>query len=136
MTLATSPLYSMVNEQMNWLTQRQRVIAQNIANADTPNYQAKDLKPLSFKDEMSRARMNMQLTTTSPMHIPSPHTANNTFAIQRSKRSYETAPMKNNVVIEEQMMKLNSTQADYQLATTVYRQFKNLYSTSLGKGGA
>ncbi|MHA1152522.1 MAG: flagellar basal body protein, partial [Alphaproteobacteria bacterium] len=34
---------------MEWLSQRQKVLADNIANADTPNYQPRDLNPSEFQ---------------------------------------------------------------------------------------
>ncbi|MFK7867515.1 MAG: flagellar basal body rod protein FlgB [Alphaproteobacteria bacterium] len=135
MTLATSPIFGMLNTKMNWLTQRQRVVAQNIANADTPTYRAQDLKALDFKRELSGARIKFRLAQTSEAHISSPHAGDYRFSTQRSRRSYETAPMKNNVVLEEQMMKMATTQADYQMATTVYRQYSKLYNISLGRSG-
>ena len=53
------PLLSMLRTRMTWLHQRQDVLSQNVANADTPGYVARDLKPLDFKDMLhaaSRAR--------------------------------------------------------------------------------
>ena len=53
--------------------QRQEVLSSNIANADTPNYNARDF---DFKTAMSNAmdqRMRLpdtSLTLTSPRHIP------------------------------------------------------------------
>src|SRR5262249_59309213 len=41
-------LFRMITQQLHWLGQRQDVLSQNVANADTPGYQARDLKPLSL----------------------------------------------------------------------------------------
>ena len=46
MDLPDVPLMSMLRTRMSWLHQRQDVLAQNVANADTPKYVAHDLKPL------------------------------------------------------------------------------------------
>ena len=39
----------MLRERMSWLNARQDVLSQNVANADTPGYTARDLKPLDFE---------------------------------------------------------------------------------------
>src|SRR3954467_2830162 len=51
MNLPDVPLFSMLRERMSWLNQRQDLLSQNVANADTPRYVARDLKALDF-DEM------------------------------------------------------------------------------------
>ena len=43
------PLFAMLKSRMGYLSQRQKVIAQNVANADTPGYRPSDLKPYSFQ---------------------------------------------------------------------------------------
>jgi flagellar basal-body rod protein FlgB len=42
----------MISRRMDWLSQRQTVLSQNVANADTPNYQPRDLKTLDFRAEL------------------------------------------------------------------------------------
>ena len=43
-------LFGMVKKKLNWLGQRQEILAQNIANSDTPKYRASDLKPYDFQE--------------------------------------------------------------------------------------
>ena len=52
MDLSRTPLYAMITQRMGWLTERQRVISQNVANADTPGYQARDV---DFKTALAEA---------------------------------------------------------------------------------
>ena len=59
MSIGDSAIFGMMSEKMSWLSQRQRVLSQNIANADTPDYKARDIAKLSFTDQM--ARQNMRL---------------------------------------------------------------------------
>ncbi len=54
MNLPEVPLLSMLRERMSWLNQRQDLLSQNVANADTPNYVARDLKPLNFEDALKK----------------------------------------------------------------------------------
>src|SRR3954471_21691434 len=49
MNLDDIPLFSMLRSRLGYLNQRQQVVAQNIANADTPSYTPRDLSGFSFK---------------------------------------------------------------------------------------
>ncbi|HAJ6409171.1 TPA: flagellar basal body rod protein FlgB, partial [Escherichia coli HVH 93 (4-5851025)] len=61
-------------EALNLRAQRQEVLAANIANADTPGYQARDIDFASeLKKVMQRGRdatSVVALTMTSTQHIP------------------------------------------------------------------
>lgn len=62
-------------EALNLRHQRQKVLASNIANADTPNYKARDFdfgKELSRAMEQQPARSNLTVATTSAQHISTP----------------------------------------------------------------
>lgn len=65
--------FSFYQTAINLRQQRQEVLASNIANADTPNYKARDF---DFKTALQGAmgdQMRLpdtQLTLTSPRHIP------------------------------------------------------------------
>ena len=49
---------------------RQELLASNIANADTPNYKAKDIDFASaLQGAMSGSKTNLPLVTTSPSHL-------------------------------------------------------------------
>ena len=49
-------LFAMAQKTMDWLAKRQEVLAQNIANANTPKYQPSDLAPLDFKNLLEPER--------------------------------------------------------------------------------
>ena len=59
MAITDIPILSMLRTRMEWHQERQRVLAENVANADTPDYRPKDLAPLNFEnalmDTVSRA---------------------------------------------------------------------------------
>lgn len=52
--------------------QRQQILAGNIANADTPNYKARDFDFSSaLKEAVAGSKLgDLQLATTSPRHLP------------------------------------------------------------------
>jgi flagellar basal-body rod protein FlgB len=126
------PIFRMMSGKMRWLAQRQRVLAQNIANADTPNYQPRDLKKVDFREKLGRNPFQLVLARTDPKHIQL-RTADR-FTAEQVRTPYETAPSGNAVVLEEQLLKVSQTGADYELMTNLYRKHIGLFRIALGRG--
>ena len=80
MPISDIPILSMLRERMEWHQERQRVLAENVANADTSNYQAKDLAPPDFEREVSLT--SVSLATTEPGHISGSSGAGSQFATE------------------------------------------------------
>ncbi len=133
MAVGGTPLFGMIEEKMNWLSQRQRVISQNIANADTPNYSARDLEKIDFRETLRRDAHQMTLSKTSDSHLSSPR-EQDSFRTGETRKVYETAPAGNAIVLEEQMLKLNETAGDYQMMTGLYKKYLNFHQIALGRG--
>ena len=47
MDLASTKIAALASSKMRWASERQKIVAENIANADTPRYRARDLVPFS-----------------------------------------------------------------------------------------
>ncbi len=131
MALKDTALFLMTGDRMRWLTQRQRVLAQNIANANTPGYAAKDLKALDFRDALRETQRNLRLSGADGLSF-SASSAADAYKVQENRYPYEVTPDDNAVIMEEQVMKLGQTQADYQLTTQIFRKYTDLYKTALG----
>ncbi|GLQ07334.1 flagellar basal body rod protein FlgB [Sneathiella chinensis] len=132
MSLQDIPLFSALTERMKWLTARQKVLSQNIANSDTPNYMAKDLKPQKFKDMVARPEeVKVQMVKTSSAHIQTAEKSD--FTTKKIRDPYETTPTGNGVVLEEQMMNLAETQIQYQMTTSLYKKHVAMLKTALGR---
>lgn len=125
MDLSKQPLFRMLREKMDYLGQREKVLAQNVANANTPHYQARDLKPINFKDEMQHQVLQVTPVMTQPNHLP-PVTPVGQFKVETVRKPYETSLDGNGVVLEEQAMKIAQTQADYQAASAMYRKYLSM----------
>ena len=67
MPITDIPILSMLRTRMQWHQERQLVLAENIANADTPNYHARDLVPPSFDSALQTA--SLTLMRTNPAHV-------------------------------------------------------------------
>lgn len=133
MELFQLKLFQRMSDRMGWLSARQTVLAQNIANADTPEYVPHDMKALSFEDHLTKVTPVVQ-ERTDPMHMTGTSTAAASIDDQKTKKQYETAPVGNSVVLEEQMMKLADAQHSYQLMTNLYRKHVEMLKMALGRG--
>jgi flagellar basal-body rod protein FlgB len=136
MDFSKLPLFSMISQRIGWLSERQKVLAENVANADTPNYKARDLKPQNFAAMASAAGAGNRLTpaATDVHHIEMRAGGrSNTAQVKDSKA--ESTLSGNTVSLESEMMKVAETAMDYQLITNLYRKQVGLIKTVIGRGG-
>lgn len=130
MPITDIPILSMLRERMEWHQERQRVLAENVANADTPNYHARDLAPPDFSHEVQLA--SLALDRTNPLHITAQGGAGSPFAADSSGR-YEIRPRGNSVTHEDEMMKAASNQMDYDAVTSLYTRSLAMIKIAIGK---
>lgn len=119
---------------MRWHQARQRVLAENIANANTVGYQAQDIAPLSLRSSVSMTGFNPTVSTDAvdPGHIGfSGGGRREDGFVRTTVAGYEVTPDGNGVTLEDQMMKLTSNQLDYQAVTTLYSRGLGLIRTAL-----
>jgi flagellar basal-body rod protein FlgB len=133
MDLFNIPLFHRLTERMNWLGAREKVIATNIANSDTPSYRPKDAVPLNFGDHLKKLAA-VEPGRTDPKHLVGTVPPADPVDSKKQRKTYETAPAGNSVVIEEQMMKLSQTQADYNQIVNLYRKHVDMLKTAIGRG--
>ncbi len=131
MDLNDIPLFKAMTQRMAWLSQRQKVLAENVANADTPNYRPRDLKVPSFRELIGETGGKLRLAATQPNHLAGQGGAS-PFAEQTDKTG-EVSPSGNAVHIESEMLKVSGTANDYALTTNLYRQHLAMLRLVLGK---
>lgn len=125
-------LSEMIKVKMAYSSERQKTLAQNVANVDTPGYRAKDLEPLNFKNVLGAKMSSVPIALTSPMHMLGSTPQPGAFRTQLQKTSFEVSPTGGTVVVEEQMMKVAQNATDYQMTTSLYNKIGNLYKIALG----
>lgn len=131
------PIFSMLKTRMHWHQTRHKVLAENVANADTPGYEARDLKALSFNRLMASAspRPTRMVATaaarTDPRHLGAQMQPGMEGMRTQKGDSFEVTPQGNSVVLEDQMMEMASNQLDYDTATTLYSKSLNLLRTAV-----
>lgn len=133
MDIANIPLFAAITRRLGWLSERQTVLAENVANVNTPGYDEKDVKEPSFRDLLKGASSVVHLVATQPGHIV-------TRPDGESDDVYQTTEDRtlngNGVSIEAQMMKVSENAADYSLTTTLYEKQIALLKTALDAGGS
>lgn len=128
-------LLGLLGKKMAYLTQRGGVIADNIANANTPKFQPKDLE--SFSDTLAQAGGSggagggLKMTVTSGMHLAGTHGASGPYKTQTEKDIYEVKPSGNGVILEQQMTELSKTYTDYSMVTGLYHKTVAMIKTAL-----
>lgn len=125
-------LFSMMKTKMSHLSERQDVLSQNIANVDTPGYRAKDLKELEFKNMVQVESRRLQMRATDPSHQKPKDRSAQDFRTEQQRDTYAITPTKNNVVIEEQMMKVAETKLQYDMTTNLYKKMSDMFKTAIG----
>jgi flagellar basal-body rod protein FlgB len=132
MGLSDIPIFSMLRTRMHWHQERQRLISENVANSDTPNFRPRDLAPLTFDKNAPKVPAGLMLARTSPQHIVgSDAGSQNGFRVEK-KGGFEIRPAGNAVSLEEEMMKTASNQMDFQTASALYTRGLGLIKTALG----
>ena len=137
MALTDLPVLTALKTKMHWLQTRQRVLAENVANADTPGYRAKELRQPAF-DAMVRATSAepVALARTSTGHIAGkPMTDGAGGYGTVTQGGWETTPSGNAVVLEEEMMKVTSNQMDYQTVSSLYAKSIAMFKIAVGGAG-
>ncbi|HVI30348.1 flagellar basal body protein [Hansschlegelia sp.] len=122
--LGELPLLSALKTKMRWQEARQSVLAENVANAATPGFQAHDLKPV---EEAASSVAPMQ---TNARHLSLASAAGDA---PRVGSGFERTPDGNTVVLEEQMTKAAQNQMDHQMAAMLYQKSLGVLRAALGR---
>jgi flagellar basal-body rod protein FlgB len=137
MGLTNIPLFAALTEKMKWHQTRQGLLAENVANAETPGYRGRDLKAFGFEEHMRNLTGGGVVMTavTAPGHIEAGTSMVGGSFVTRTSNSFEITPEGNGVTLEDEMMKVTSNQMDYQMVTSLYTRSVRLLRTALGRQG-
>lgn len=147
MSIDNLAIFQAMNRKLNYLSQRQVVISQNIANADTPDYIPQDVKGPEFRDLIEQKGGKVTLRTgrtymhgvraaaTDGQHLQTTFSDKTIPGSDEQNAVYEVAPSGNAVDLEEQMVKASDTAMDHGLITSLYRKNVGLLRAAIGQGG-
>jgi flagellar basal-body rod protein FlgB len=133
----TPPILAGIRERMQNLSERQRVVATNIANSETPGYKARDVSEPDFAALVGGSGMvaKPRVQLTERMKSLGAIQPVGTGVIL-DKDISETKPDGNNVTLEDQLLKMGEIQADFTAMTSLYRKQMSMLKTAVsGRGG-
>ncbi len=135
MSINDLPGLSALRTRMQWHQERQRVLAENVANSDTPHFRPRDLVEPKFDPSGASAPGGpigaLAMARTSADHIL-PSGAPENFD-QNANVGFETRPAGNAVNLEDEMLKASANQMDYAAVTSLYSRSLHLLKTAIGK---
>lgn len=120
-------LFQTANAMARHAGARQAVVARNIANADTPGYQAQRIN--AFQDVYSETGTGA-LRASRTGHIT--NLAGGAVAPRTTAATAEPSPNGNSVSIEDQMLSSVSITREHNRALAIYRHTMTVLRTSLG----
>ncbi len=120
-------IFALAEHKLAWLDARQRVLAQNVANADTPGYKPRDVA--SFTDMMGA--FGVEMARTSPLHLAGLPLASSSGQPGSSERS----PDGNSVVLETEMTKIADDEGAQALTGNLWHSYMGMFMTALGHAG-
>ncbi|TLU73130.1 flagellar basal body rod protein FlgB [Lichenicoccus roseus] len=126
MTSGSGDLFSLAERKLDWLEDRQRVLARNVANANTPNFEPSDERPF----EAALSGFMVAPVRTNAMHLGGTDNAFGTIKVPGHERS----PDGNRVSVEDELTKVAETDNQQRLVTNIYSKYMAMFSTALGKG--
>lgn len=123
-------LFTLAEKRLAWTAQRQGVLAANIANANTPGYQARDVE--SFAKLLS-GYGSVQPVRTEAAHMEGTLPAGVASITQDppSARALDG----NAVTLDQQLTKVADTETTQSLVTTVWKKYTAMFNMALGKSG-
>ncbi|MDH3659693.1 MAG: flagellar basal body rod protein FlgB [Alphaproteobacteria bacterium] len=138
MNPTSAPLFKLLSARMGWLGQRQGILAQNIANADTPDYRPRDLREKDFQklvQGVAGRPSRLAIARTAESHMLGMASATIGLTGEKQHAPYETSPDGNAVILEEQTAKAGKTALDHQLASNIYKKYVGMIKIALGSTG-
>jgi flagellar basal-body rod protein FlgB len=117
-------LFDLASSYARWLSTRQTTISSNVANANTPGYQAQDIEPFAKLID----KRNVALAVTSPLHL-APDNGLHPQAT-RKKDSWEIVHSGNSVSLEQEMVKAGDINREYSLNTAIVKSFHRMLMSS------
>jgi flagellar basal-body rod protein FlgB len=135
MAINDLPILSALRTKMQWHQERQRVLAENVSNANTPNFRPSDLVEPKFDRKGTNVDATMgslAMMRTSATHIGVSGGVSS-FRGDGGRSGFLTKPAGNSVNLEDQMLKVSGNQMDYAAATSLYTRSLGLLKTAIGK---
>lgn len=114
--------FNLASRRLGWLAEGQRVVAENVANADTPGFKARKVSDFEKMLEENRAS---ELKTTNAQHISRTSGPRN-VEVSVDENTWGESLNGNTVILEQQTIQANEIGESYQVAASLYRKGHDL----------
>lgn len=119
-------LFSLVDRHRSWLSTRQSLLAQNIANANTPGYKSLDVAPFASVLDSQAGR----LAGGNPMHMAT-SAPDGRAPAPRPGESWETTHSGNSVALEQEAIKSGEVRGAFSLDSNILKSFHAMWLASV-----
>ena len=118
-------LFDLAFQRSQWLAVRQTTVAENVANANTPNFRARDVEP--FEATLEKTELAMVATSSSHLSL---ETSPVRAAAVRQARSWDITSHGNDVSLEKELIKAGEVSRDYSLNVGIVKTFHRMWMAS------
>ncbi|MBC8130928.1 MAG: flagellar basal body rod protein FlgB [Rhizobiaceae bacterium] len=119
-------LFGLSTRRSEWLANRQAVVAENIANVNTPAYKAKDIR--GFSEALEATQLAM--TGTNPIHLVGG--GGREVAIEeQTDATWDVTHSGNSVTLEQEMLKSGEISGQFTLNASIAKAFHRFFLTSV-----
>lgn len=123
-------VFDLAERRLAWADRRQAVLAQNVANADTPGWRPADVAPFAT---VLAETADTGLARTDPGHLTG--TVDPDLLAGRAARPTGRGPDGNAVSLDQELTKVADTETTQSLVTAIYKTYLGLFRTALGQSG-
>jgi len=130
MNLSNLSILGLASDRMQWLSARQKVTSENVANAATPNYKARDVSSFEtmLNGEVSRGD---RLVTTHAKHITGSTSGTPGVRTMDDRTAEGTTLDGNTVDLEAQSVRAAEISDQYRMAAQLYRKSYDLLTMAV-----
>ena len=116
-------LFDLAFQRSQWLSVRQTTVAENVANANTPNYRARDVGPF----EATLDKPGLAMAATNPGHL----SLGTSQVRAASAKSWDITSRGNDVSVEKELIKGGEVSRDYALNVSIVKSFHRMWMASV-----
>ncbi len=116
MNTESTSIFDLAAKRLQWLSTRQKVVAENIVNADVSEYRAKDIE--SFASYLNDSKNSNALGDAE---------------VVESSINWQADRTGNNVILEDQIMEANANAGQFRIAANLYRKAHEMIYTVAGR---
>jgi len=134
MDMSGLSIVNITKNKLDYLSERQKVIATNIANADTPGYLAQDVQEPDFASQVKESLSHrLPMTVTNSKHMASAPVQGGAYRLYTPQPDTALTIDGNGVNIEDQLNEASKVRAEHERALTIYNKYKAMLKTAATK---